>query len=146
MSKHDDLNFFKAIHNEWTTAVNKAYSEHGVFWAFNDEQFKEGINRVSMKGLLAPGEKVMRMSGGGFIPVNQSDKLTLATDKLHQIFLNAIAELELERAEVVYHLNNYECLYTASIAWTDIRDAMGGNRFNRDFVQKVFDEEIERYY
>lgn len=86
--------------------INKSYK--GVFFAFDEKQFKEGKERV--KHLLSEGEKIISFGGGGY-------GVRKYVDAMFEEYANARKRIanECDPQEVyVYEYNNYECMYSFS--------------------------------
>jgi len=70
---------------------------NGVFWAFGNEQFKEGIAKCN----LAEGEKVTELGAGGYLPSKNVDSF------LKEI--NEVSKFTGDRVQAIkYELNNHE--------------------------------------
>lgn len=106
-----------------------------VFWAFNEEQLKQGIK----ENPIEKGEKYTSFGGGGYMP----KKNFKAFDK----GMGSIAKWKKEskkddKAVILYELNNYECFYTGEIdenAW----DSLKSLGFSVDQVKRVFNANKE---
>jgi hypothetical protein len=98
-------------HAELKAKHSKEFGEFdGIFWAFNEEQFLEGMNKVG----LEPDQTSMllRLPGGGFMLKSR-----------REAFSALCARHEAERKELkrdksrlldalIYELNNHEYTYT----------------------------------
>lgn len=88
----------------------------GLFWAFSNEQFKEGAESSPLK----EGEKYVSIGAGGYMPKGNVDRWITG---MRDIEAWKKAEVKKNKSEqeatILYELNNYECFYTG-----DIEDAL----------------------
>ncbi|MCB0744227.1 MAG: DUF3560 domain-containing protein [Ignavibacteriae bacterium] len=56
-----------------TSKKKDAIKEYGGFFAFNTDQFKEGIQRIKEEGYLLEGEKVKHLMAGLYMPSKNID-------------------------------------------------------------------------
>ncbi len=54
--------------NKEEQRIDKLVKQYGGFFAFNNEQLKEGYDRIKEKGHVKQGEKVQQLEHGLFIP------------------------------------------------------------------------------
>lgn len=64
-----------------STKKNTIVEDHGGFFAFNTEQFKEGYQRIKDKGLIEEGEKACHVGMGLYIPKSKVDSFLIAYGK-----------------------------------------------------------------
>lgn len=58
--------------------IQKAIDEHGVFFAFNADQFRKGYQKAVKEGHVLEGEKVIHFGNGMYVPNQHKNKfLTL---------------------------------------------------------------------
>jgi len=83
------------------------FDDCGLFWAFDDKQFDEGLAKIKERGLFVEGEdKLVAIDGGGYLP----KKLV---PKLKDMLANSRkTKTECNPQEVYfYEYNNRECMY-----------------------------------
>jgi hypothetical protein len=103
--------------------------ECGLFWAFNEEQFKEG----KAKNPIKKGEKYTSIGAGGYLPSKNVDKFIEGMKAIEKWAREAKKD---DQEVILYQLNNYECFYQG-----DIEDAMptlSRLGYTREQVKKVF--------
>lgn len=98
----------KKTHRE---AVNKVIEDNGVFFAFSQEQLKEGLATLKKKG-----DKIVSIGAGGFLPKSNADKFFKEMGQANDNNKKAIKELREEKQKaILYELNNYECFHSGDI-------------------------------
>lgn len=103
---------YHEIKEKHQTAYNKIMEENQLFWAFSDEQFKEGLAKIN----LPKGEKLTRFIGGGFLPSKNFDKMI---EQMKEADKEEKRELknnkDIKNKAILYELSNHECFYTGEI-------------------------------
>ncbi len=102
--------------------------KYGIFWAFSDRQFEEGVDRMIEKGLFKKGEKVYSIGAGGY-GVNKK-----LIDDFFVFYKNRRkrAADECDPQEVyLYEYNNHECM----IDWD-------GDKAAYDIIVSMYGEEV----
>jgi len=86
--------FKEQVLNNYTSKVMEKY---GVFWAFSNEQFNKGIEKIN----LPLGEKLTSIGSGGYLPSKNVDA-----------FIKEMNEMPLYEGDrkdaIMYELNNHE--------------------------------------
>lgn len=100
---------FNQLVSEKQVKYNNLMDEFKVFWAFNNEQFNEGIAKCE----LLEGEKVVSIGAGGYIPKKNVQSFIDGQKSIEKWFKNATKTMKEEH--ILYELNNHECFYTGSI-------------------------------
>ena len=108
----------------------------GIFFAFNNEQFKEGLVKVENK----EGEKVVSIGSGGYIRKDRVDDY-IALCERHKNERQELKKDEKKLVEaLVYELGNHEFCYTG-----DPLDAVEALGFTMETVpKKALDKAIKR--
>lgn len=124
---------YTEVKEEHKRRYGQLFTDCGVFWAFNPEQYSEG----RAKHPLQPGEKYIRIEGGGFMPKNNIDKLTAGLKACKIWKRQAMTAVKASEA-ILYELKNYECFeegdyYGALEVLTD----MG---YNENQIRQVYRE------
>lgn len=114
--------------------TNNLFTDLGVFWAFSNEQFKEGL----AKAKLEEGEKLVDIGAGGFIPKHNIDALTQGMKDIENTFKAQIKETKAREQHILYELNNHEAFYTGDTESTI--DALGD-----DYTDKEVKEVYKKY-
>ena len=97
----------------------------GIFWAFSNDQFSEGLNKLGITKEEA-GAKLYSIGAGGYMLRSVSQAFH-AMRKRHDAELKALKEDEKELIEaIVYQLGNHEYCITGDV--TDALDALGLTR------------------
>lgn len=118
------MNQYQQLKTESLKAADEIISKY-AFFAFSNQQFAEGFAKV--KPLMAEGEKLTRLPGGGFIISSQADNLVQAWtdgDKLLQDAIDADTTGDGIIFDMFkYELSNHEYGYTGDL--TDTLEALG---------------------
>ena len=81
--------------------------KYGVFWAFNNKQFEEGLSKMKALGLYKDGQKIYSFGSGGY---GTSSELLDDYFNFYAERRKRIAK-ECDPQEVyLYEYNNYECM------------------------------------
>ncbi len=115
--------------------MDALFKSLGVFWAFSNEQFKEGLDKLIENNLFKSGEKLVELGGGGYIPKRNVELLIDGTNIIKEIFDREIKENNARIEHILYELNNHEAFYTGSI--DDTMKALGKD-FTADEVMEVY--------
>jgi hypothetical protein len=110
-------------------------SECGVFWAFNEDQFKEG----KAKNPLKEGEKYASIGMGGYMPSKNVDKFIAGMDAIDKWAREAKKD---DKKVILYELNNHECFYTGSI--DDAMPTLESLGYTKNQVLKIFKAERKK--
>lgn len=121
----------KTPHVIRSEAHNKLCTDCRVFWAFSNEQFKEGIAKAN----LAEGEKVVDIGYGGYIPKSEVERFIQGQKEIEKAFKIAMQDHEARIAHITYELYNHEANWSHDIEST--LDALG-NDFTREEVMAVY--------
>ena len=81
--------------------------KYGIFWAFSDEQFEEGKEKMKQLGFYQEGQKIYAFGGGGY---GTSKELI---DDFFNFYKNRRKRMaaECDPQEVyIYEYNNHECM------------------------------------
>lgn len=108
-----DMKGAKTIKRYWSLMDEQPDSEkHGIFWAFSNSQFKEGVNRMKELGLYKDGQKIYSIGAGGY---GISKELIEDFCNFYKERNKKIAK-ECDPQEVyIYEYNNHECM----LDWND---------------------------
>jgi len=117
--------------------TNNLFTNLGVFWAFGNDQFKEGLDKLVAKGMLKSGEKLVSIGAGGFMPKTNFDKLTQGMKEIEETFKKEIKEANARTEHILYELNNHEAFYTGTI--DDTLQALGED-YTAEEVTTVYKE------
>ena len=103
------------LKEEYRQKTNELLRKHEVFWAFNEEQLREGINKYN----ISKDNKMVNIGMGGYMPSKYLSSYLKETEELYNWYKSQLKELRKSRAElekvILYELNNYECFYTGDI-------------------------------
>lgn len=122
--KDSKLNQYQQLKTESQKAADEIISKY-AFFAFSNAQFNEGFAKV--KPLMAEGEKLVKLPGGGYIIRSQADNLVNAWSAGDKLVEDAIAADTTGEGFICdmfrYKLSNHEYGYTGDL--TDTLDALG---------------------
>ena len=124
---------YKEIKDKHAKAYNDLMEQSGVFWAFNNDQFKEGIKKLEKSGHLKKGDKLVRIPAGGLCPKHNINILLKGIKQANKTKTKELKEAKKEA--ILYELNNYECFYTGEI--DDVVDIFKGIYTFAD-IKKVY--------
>ena len=111
--------------------TNKLFNDLGVFWAFSNEQFKEGLAKCN----LQDGDKIVDIGSGGYIKKSNFEKLIAGMKAIKKTFTKATKDAKIRTQHILYELNNHECFYSGSI--DDAMDVLGED-YTREEVTEVY--------
>lgn len=124
---------YTELKKELSEKVQKLHDKTGVFWAFSNDQFKEGAKDA---------ESVTKIGMGGFVPSVNYQELATQTKRLYQWFNEEVKKLEPEKV-ILYELANHEAWYTGDI--TDAYEVLKDYGYTPEQVQKVLNDNAHRY-
>lgn len=106
---------YKELKTIYQEKMNEVLTNNQVFWAFNESQLKEGIEKYN----ISKDNKMVSIGMGGYMPsknVNnyKEDLKALDSWRKEQLKLIKQEKQALEDA-ILYELNNYECFYTGEL-------------------------------
>jgi len=85
----------------------------GIFFAFNNEQFKEGMEKVGLQ--VTETSKIYRLAGGGFILKDRSQAFKTMFEN-HAAEMKKLKQDRKEQlAALTYELQNHEYIITGDI-------------------------------
>ncbi len=113
---------------------DKLLNECHVFWAFSNEQFKEG----KAKNPIQPGEKYVSIGMGGYMPKKYHRELTVGLKTIGAWKRAALKNVDATET-ILYELNNHECFYTGD--YTDALDVLTDLGYTEEQVKNVFENE-----
>lgn len=102
---------YQEIKKQKEVDYNKLFDTCGVFWAFSNSQFEDGVK----KNPLQEGEKYVSIGGGGYLPKHNYQTLVDGIKAIEKTFKTQIADFKMREKHILYELNNHECFYTGSI-------------------------------
>lgn len=103
------------LKEEYQNKLSKILNDCEVFWAFNEEQLREGIAKYN----ISENNKMISIGMGGYMPSKHKDKFKEDSKELDNWYKAQLKELRRNKAAlekvILYELNNYECFYTGDI-------------------------------
>ena len=110
---------------------NKCLSEHGVFWAFSNEQFEEG------KTQLEEGDKYVSIGAGGYMPKSKYLPMLKALKVIDKTYRQNIKRVKGSVEEIISSVNDYE---------GNIEDAIREFEgiYSPEYIMKVCNANAER--
>ena len=126
-------------------AQDDLYNKCGVFWAFNDAQFKEGVAKIKASTAWIDGDKLKRIPHGGFCISRHVDTFIDGLEETGNAGRKAdIADNGIDGI-IQRELGNYECQITGNI--TDAVSALAPYGITEEQVSagyKIFFAECVR--
>lgn len=102
-------------------------AECQLFFAFNHEQFGEGLKKV------IPPDKIVSLGAGGYIPKRNVQKWYDGIKEISDWRKSVIETEQLQEEEILFHLSNYECFYTG-----DFSPVLSNTDYSKQQVIDVF--------
>lgn len=121
------------IKKEKETATTKLFEDCRVFFAFSNDQLKEGLEKYP----LVEEDKLVSVGAGGYCPKSKAEDLKNGFKQIEKDYKKAVQENKQRKAEILDELKNREAFYTQDIEET--REALGED-YTREEVQEVFNE------
>ena len=115
----------------------KLFNKYNIFFAFNNEQFKEGIEKHN----LTKKDKITDMKSGMFCPSKHVKDFINAH---HDHYKNSIKkDMKQGRRKVIFReLCNYESFYTGCV--NDCLNALVDYPITKEEVLKVYKDNYKR--
>ena len=126
------------IKSEKEQRYNKLITDCRIFFAFNNDQFTEGLKKIELK----EGEKIVALGAGGYIPKNEIDKFVQGQKEVNKWYKDTIKDNKARKQNIAYELNNHEAFYTNDIS--DTLDALGEG-YSEEEVLEVFRAEKKKF-
>lgn len=114
---------YKEIKDKREKDTNDLFDSLGVFWAFSNEQFMAGLDKLIKTEKMKSGEKLTDIGAGGFIPSRNVDTMLKGMEEISNTFKASIKEAKARVEHILYELNNHEAFYTGDTEPT--LDALG---------------------
>ncbi len=108
---------------------DKLMEDCQVFWAFGEDQFKEGKKKINLK----KGEKLTSIGSGGFMPNKHYKQFV---EGMKAIDKWAKTSKKDDKAVILYELNNHECFYTGD--WYNAMPRLKDLGYTEKQVKTVF--------
>lgn len=109
------------IKQDEQNALTQLFKEVRLFWAFNNEQLKEGLKDINHQ----EGEKITSIGSGGYLPKSNVDAFLNGMEKIKKEYKAAIKAHKLRPKLIAYELANHEAYYTGDIQPT--LDSLGSD-------------------
>lgn len=132
---------YQEIKNKRQADYNALLNDLGVFWAFSNEQFAEGLKKA--KETMQEGEKITDIGAGGFMPSKNVNALIKGTKEIERAFKKAIKDAKARQEHIIYELNNHEAFYTGEIE--DTLDALGQDYTHAEVLAVYKDYKAKKY-
>lgn len=127
---------YNEIKKEYETKLSEIMEKNGLFWAFNDEQMKEGIEKHD----ISKENKVCSIGMGGYLPFKNYKSYVADMNELNKWEKEQKKILKENKAEqkkaILYELGNYECFYTGDL--TDVYELFPN--IDKKEINKVYNE------
>ena len=116
---------------------SELWEKKKVFFAFNKEQFEEGMEKHYLKS----NDKIVNMGQGMFCP---SENVKQVINELDKIYKESIVEdMKQGKDKVIYReLSNHECFWTSDI--TDCVEKLSDYPITKEEIIKVYRENYQR--
>lgn len=122
----------------------KLFEEIGLFFAFNDAQWKEG---VAKNGHLKPEvTKWTSIGAGGYLPTVNIKKFEAGMDDICKRGIETDLAENGREGVLKREIGNYEVTYTGELDDPNFRDAIRDYKFTEEEVRKAYKECMELDY
>ncbi len=115
-------------------AMTALFLECGTFFAFNNDQFREGIEKAKANGKLT--KKVVNMGAGMYCPKEHVDTLCDGLDNLTKYWIKNDLEHNSKDEIIRRELENHEAYYSGDLEST-VR-ALKGYKFTVEEIAEVY--------
>jgi len=102
---------FSELREQKERRYGELLNECRIFFAFNDEQFNDGLKKISF---VREEEKLVSIGAGGFMPRSCIEKFISGQKEINKWFRSSVKEMKEDH--ILYELINYECFYTGDIS------------------------------
>ena len=127
---------YKELKREITESAS---NYDGIFWAFNDKQFKKGLEDLGLNGADVASGKLAKLGAGGFILADKKESYWKHIDGLHAKMERALKNEAFLLEALIYELINHEFIYTY-----DASDALASLSLNVDDVPSEILKEAKK--
>ena len=119
--------------------TESASNYEGIFWAFNDKQFKKGLGKLGLNGADVASGKLAKLGAGGFILADKKESYWKHIDGLHAKMKKALKNEAFLLEALIYELINHEFIITY-----DATDALESLSLKADDVPSELLKEAKR--
>ena len=124
---------YTQLRTQMESKQSKMFKKLGVFFAFSNEQFKDG----------AKGEKkITKIGAGGFVPSKNAKKFIQETTDIVDWFTNEVKKLNPDDV-IKYELDNHEAYYSGSIH--DTYRVVKEYGYTAEQVREVYNKNINNF-
>lgn len=102
----------------------------GIFFAFNDKQFKEGMEKIGYNNNDNLKNKIFSLGAGGYIRKDRSEEFHAMFERHNKEKENRRKEEKFLLESLIYELQNHE--YCITYDPSDALDALGYNKEDID--------------
>lgn len=128
---------YQEVRKESADKLHALMNEVEVFWAFSNEQFKEGMEKHPLK----EGDKYVSIGHGGYMPKSNVNKFLTGSKTIDQWEKSEMKKIRDGKEQHILHeLTDHECFYTC-----DIEDAVSVLPYPRKDIIKVYYKYKEEY-
>lgn len=122
----------KYLQDYMTEAQNELFEKQGVFFAFSNEQFKKGCEKIKRK----PDERITDFGSGMFGLSKNADEIIAGLDKIYTEAIQKDIEENGLNKIIRRELSNHEAYYTRDL--TDTIEKLSDYPVTADEINKVF--------
>jgi len=116
---------------------SELWEKKKVFFAFNKEQFKEGMK----KHYLTSNDKIVNMGAGMFCPKKNAKEVSEQLDKIYKESI--VEDMKQGKDKVILReLSNHECFWTGDI--TDCIEKLSDYPITKEEIIEVFHKNYQK--
>lgn len=117
------------------------FNRYGVFFAFSNEQLKEGLDKLKQDGILLEGEKLTRLPYGMFAPSKHAETILKELEQIHKDGLANDLKENGKEGVIIRELYNHECFYTGDYSQA-YENALQSYGITLDEVRQAYYKEL----
>lgn len=110
---------------------NENVKNCGVFFAFNNEQFAEGLKDRKVNEIVSIG-------AGGYMPKENVEKFVFTSKEIEKWKKEQIKTYKLSREHILYELYNHECFYTGDL------ESVSFLPYTAEEIRQVYVDELKK--
>ena len=134
---------YKELKEKRSKKYEELLSNLGVFYAFSEEQFKEGVT----KNPLLPGEKYASLGMGGYVRNGNTKKLFEGIKNINKWFLSENKKLKEDKQAkekvILNELIDHEAFYTNDIG--DAFEVLKLHGYTKKELVEVYKKHYKNY-
>lgn len=130
-------------YKELSTRIENMLNDFPHFYAFNDEQFQEGLEKLK----VTSKNDVASYGFGGYIRKSDIPEYKKLLDNIHQMKQDALKDFNYCVEAFEYELYNHECYYSGDITSAIYAVGLTFDEVKKsEFLSKAFAQAYNKYF